>query len=250
MRKILLFVFVAVLCLPVMAQETDAMKVAEERPEAAIDPFDIWGEEGVMEKVLEDNKDVEEKTALNFLNVQKAYFYLGQRTDDKKEKISLYERSLEWGDKGLEKFADEEGLYYYKAAAYGKIGETKGVLKSLFLVDDIKENCQKTLEINPDHPGANLIMGKLYRKLPGWKGGDIEKSLEHLIKATELEPNYSGHWMALANSQYEAKQYSEAKETLEKIINADEGLFRDKTQLGKDKKEAAELMEKVLKKLK
>ncbi|MCK4642633.1 hypothetical protein KAU32_03240 [bacterium] len=244
MRRAILVLMVVIGLIAINGAETLPVAITED-PVEKVDPFDIWGDEGVLEAVIKENIDIEEKTLEQYLNVEKSYFYFGQRGTEKKSKLSYWEKTCEWADKGLAVFPESVDMMYYKAAAYGRIGETKGVLKSLFLVKPIRELCEKIFEIDPDHAGAHLIMGKMYRKLPGWKGGDIDKSLELLKRAVELEPDYSGHYLALANTKIEKKMYKEAAADLQKIIDDED--FRDKTQMGRDKASAKERLEKISK---
>ena len=176
----------------------------------------------------------------------KAYYYYGHITKKKKEKINIFNKGIAVADNALQQNGKNINALYYKAAIMGKYGETKGILKSLALVKPIKKICKDIIKIDPKYAGSYHILGVMYRKLPGFAGGDKEKSYEYLKKATELEPTFSLHFLELANTCLKMKgKKEEALKYYKIVLNGD--FPKDRIEEKKDKQEAKNKIEKITK---
>jgi len=111
--------------------------------------------------------------------------------------------------------------YYWLGVNYGVYGEAKGVLKSLSLVDDIKEAMNKVIDLDREYEdgGPDRVLGRVYFKLPGFAGGDKKKSLEHLLRSKEFGPNDPLTRYYLADTYLALKEVDKAREELEYALN-------------------------------
>jgi len=109
---------------------------------------------------------------------------------------------------------------YWLGVCYGVYGKAKGVMKSLALVDPIKEEMNFVLKVKHDYEdgGAYRVLGRLYFKLPGLTGGSNAKALENLKKSVELGPQRWINHLYLAEVYLAMDKKAEAKELLQKII--------------------------------
>jgi tetratricopeptide (TPR) repeat protein len=75
--------------------------------------------------------------------------------------------------------------HFWLGVLYGVYGEAKGIFKSLSLVPAIKQEMQTCLELDPavEGWGPDRVLGRLYYKLPWFKGGDKGKSITFLEKS-------------------------------------------------------------------
>jgi len=80
--------------------------------------------------------------------------------------------------------------HFWLGVLDGVYGETKGIFKSLSMVPEIKQEMAAASAINPsvEGGGPDRVLGRLYFKLPGFKGGDNKKSIEHLEKSLKDAP--------------------------------------------------------------
>ena len=80
--------------------------------------------------------------------------------------------------------------HFWLGVLDGVYGEAKGIFKSLSLVPEIKREMQTCLEIDPavEGWGPDRVLGRLYFKLPWFKGGDNAKSIAHLEKSLAGAP--------------------------------------------------------------
>ncbi len=107
--------------------------------------------------------------------------------------------------------------YFYKGLCLGRLGELKGIWNSLTTIKPFRENMEAAVKINPaiDSGGPHRALGRLYFKLPGVLGGDIKKSIDHLLKAVDYGPRYWENHYFLAESYYENHQYLLARSELQ-----------------------------------
>lgn len=156
-----------------------------------------------------------------YWRMARIHYYIGSHTDSNKDKKVIFSQGIYYAKKAIALAADKPDGYYWLGVNYGVYGEARGVLKSLFLVDDIKEAMNKVVELNRAYEdgGPDRVLGRVYFKLPGFAGGDMKKSLEHLLKSKEFGPNDSLTRCYLADTYIELKEYSKAKEELEFVLN-------------------------------
>lgn len=127
--------------------------------------------------------------------------------------------------------------------AYGRKGETQGVLKSLFLISPIKKEMSTVLALDPENDIARHILAVLYRKVPGWMGGSIEQSIDLLKEAIKINPNRTMHHLELAQSYLKHKQHQEAIEALKRMFEIKEPT--DKVSANIDERVADALLRRL-----
>ena len=111
--------------------------------------------------------------------------------------------------------------YFFKGLCLGRLGEMKGIWGSLKIITPVRENMEAAAKIDPaiDRGGPHRALGRMYFKLPGVLGGDIKKSIDHLLKAVDYGPQYWENHFFLAESYYENEQYLLARSELQKAMD-------------------------------
>lgn len=152
---------------------------------------------------------------------RKSYFCFlkGDEVKKKDEKIKYFKEGQELAKKGMRIDSLHPEVHYWYAVNRAKEGEIKGVLNSLFMVDELKEKANLVLKLNPKHAGAYVLLGSIYNALPSFAGGDRNKAIEYLKKAIEFDPSYNAAYMTLAEIYIDSKNYKDARELLKKFIN-------------------------------
>ena len=167
----------------------------------------------------------------------------GDQKGDSAEKIDLYKQAVEMAKKGVEANPQSVGSHFWLGVGWGKIGQTQGVLRSLFLVDPIRKEMETVLSLDPNNDGAHLVLGVMYRKLPGFYHGSMKRSLEELKKAVSEKPNSTLNRLELANTYLEQSNQADAKKELQSILAISEPV--DPVEARKDKEEARELLSSI-----
>jgi tetratricopeptide (TPR) repeat protein len=191
-----------------------------------------------LNKILEQNpKDVEAMTLLSRVWLT----YGDVAAKDKNEKLRAYENGRDIAKKAMELSPKNPDAHFWYTANMGRWGQTRGVLKSLFLVSQVKEQLNLILALDPNYVPALEVYGVLYYELPGFLGGNLEMSEKYIRQAIKLDPHLTVARVDLARVLIKRKKYEEARGGLNGVLEEKEPkLYAD--WYVKDKKDAAELM--------
>jgi tetratricopeptide (TPR) repeat protein len=156
-----------------------------------------------------------------FWKIARIMYYIGDHQEKKKDRKNTFAQAVYHCDKAVELGPDKPDGYYWRAVNNGKYGETRGVLKSLSLVKPIKRDLNKVIELDRSYEdgGPDRVMGRVYFKLPGFAGGDKDKSLEHLLKSKEYGPEDVVTRLYLAETLMDHKRIEDARAELEYILS-------------------------------
>ena len=167
----------------------------------------------------------------------------GDLKSESSEKIGFYKRAVEMAKKGVEANPLSVASHFWLGVGWGKIGQTQGVLRSLFLVDPIKKEMETVLSLDPNNDGAHLVLGVMYRKLPGFWGGSTKRSMEELKRAVSERPNSTLNRLELANTYLEERKKQEAMSELQSILAIFDPV--DPVEARKDKEEAQQMLSNI-----
>jgi hypothetical protein len=90
--------------------------------------------------------------------------------------------------------------HFWYATNAGRWGQTKGVVRSLFLLPEVQEGMEAALERDPRVPPAYALAGTVYYEVPGLFGGDLEKSEALFRRGLEVDPRFTGLPVGLART--------------------------------------------------
>lgn len=213
-------------------------------------------------KLAADAADKGEK-ALLIVKQSAATYYVGTKAKDDDDKEDIHKKGYEQAQKAIDLLKDntddfdqEETLaksYFYYGANLGKYGEAKGIIASLSRVPELKRNMQAISDLgfeDVEEYGAHRILGRLYFKLPGFAGGDDDKSERLLKEAVENTLSDDGtvsvhglNNLYLADTLKKNKKKTEACKILKNFMKQDaETLLETRIPETKDElKEAAKM---------
>lgn len=110
-------------------------------------------------------------------------------------------RSLALADQAI--VADERDAlaHFARFCALGEQARRSGAsLSSLFKVSALRDAVDRTLELAPDFPDALLGKGALLTSLPRLLGGDASEGERLVRRALEIDPEYVGARLFLAET--------------------------------------------------
>jgi hypothetical protein len=117
-------------------------------------------------------------------------WWLGEHGANRAERLALYQQGMDLAKRALAGRADTVEAHFWLGANLGSLGDTKGVMKSLSLVQPIRHEMQEVIRIN-DHyldGGAYRVLGVVDYKVPGLLGGSKKRAKEELDKALAMGP--------------------------------------------------------------
>lgn len=150
----------------------------------------------------------------------KALFFVGRGAADGKEKAGLFSEAIAQAKEAVRLRPGSVEGHFWLAASYGEYGQAKGVLRSLFLQDDIRRELDAAIRIDDQFDcGASYIaMGRIYYKVPRIFGGDLGRSRALLEKAREMCPRTTTTLLYLAETYWDLKERALAIRTLEELL--------------------------------
>ncbi len=116
-----------------------------------------------------------------------AYFYGAYTRSDApdSEKMAIFDGGITLAKQAVALSAKGVEGHFWLGVLYGVYGEAKGIFKSLSMVPLIKQEMQSCLDQDPavEGWGPDRVLGRMYFKLPFFKGGDNKKSIAYLEKS-------------------------------------------------------------------
>ena len=151
------------------------------------------------------------------------YYWTGEYADPE-DKLFYYNEGVQYGEQGVEIDEDCLEASFWLSVNYGSYGQEKGIMKSLSLINPIKELAERVIEIDEGYfyGGPWRVLGRLYNKAPGFpiSIGDNKKAAECLERALELGPKFYLNHVFLAELYISDREYDKARERLEWILDA------------------------------
>ena len=129
------------------------------------------------------------------------------------DKLAAYDRGREIGRRAVELAPKSHDAHLWYAINTARWGETKGVLRSLFLLPTIHEELTILLGLDPRSVRAHTLAGNVLLEVPGFAGGDRAKAEEHFKKALEVDPRFTNARVDLARVYI-----ADARRELQKVV--------------------------------
>ena len=197
---------------------------AEQLMEQADALYAKRAEPGMAEKAIEAYQQVlavDDTVADAYWKIARAMWWTGGHAASTEAAAEIYREGIEFAKLGVAANESSAGAHFWLAVMYGLFGEAKGIMQSLHLVDPMKQElaAARRLDERFDHGGVYRVLGRLYMKLPGFKGGDIEKAIEFGLKSIEIGPDHPMNHLYLGETYVQAGKKDEARTHLQRVID-------------------------------
>jgi tetratricopeptide (TPR) repeat protein len=150
---------------------------------------------------------------------QIAFLYGDVRAQGTETKLDAYEQGRQAARRAAEIAPRNARAHFWYATNAGRWGQTKGVLRSLFLLPEVKRGMETALELDPRFPPAYVLAGTVYYEVPGLFGGDLERS-ERLFRAgLEVDGRFTGLRVGLARTLIKRGRVPEARRELQAVLD-------------------------------
>ncbi len=151
-----------------------------------------------------------------------AYYYGTYPLEDApdKQKMAIFQGGIDLAKEAVALDAKGVEAHFWLGVLYAVYGEAKGIMKSLALVPDVKREMQACIDLDPavEGWGPDRVLGRMYFKLPWFKGGDNEKSIECLERSVKGAPTNALTRYYLAATYKSEGQKPKARELCESIL--------------------------------
>lgn len=141
----------------------------------------------------------------------------GEKKEKKAERLADYESARKDCEQAVALSSGTAEARFWHGVSMGRWGETKGIMKALFLVKPIKREMEATLALDPSHGGAHHVLGEILWQLPGFAGGDKKRALREFEEAVRLSPDYTANHIPLAEAYLHFKRKDDAVRVLQQV---------------------------------
>jgi tetratricopeptide (TPR) repeat protein len=134
------------------------------------------------------------------------------------EKLEAYEQGRQAARRAAELAPRNARAHFWYATNAGRWGQTKGVLRSLFLLPEVKRGMETALELDPRFPPAYVLAGTVYCEVPALVGGDLEKSERLFRQGLEVDGRLAALRVGLARTLIKRGRIPEARRELQAVL--------------------------------
>jgi hypothetical protein len=193
-----------------------------------------------LEQAVRDDPD-----AANFTALSRVSFLWGDvRAGSEDEKLAAYERGRETGRRAIELEPKNFLGHLWYAINTARWGQTKGVVRSLFLVPTVREEIRILLELAPNVAAVHALAGNVDLEVPAPLGGDIDRAEATFRRGLRLDPAFTGIRVGLAKVLIKTSRQAEARRELQAVLDEkDPSNLADWTM--KDVPEARRLLDSI-----
>jgi tetratricopeptide (TPR) repeat protein len=204
------------------------------------DPTRLDRARDLLEAALAAERRVDTLITLSYV-----YFLVGDiRARSAQDKLAAYDRGRELGQRAVELAPRDEDAHVWYAINTARWGQTKGVLRSLFLLPTVREEIETILNLNPRSVRGRALAGNVLMEVPSFAGGDKAQAEKQFRRGIEVDPHFTTLRVDLARLLIASGRYDEARRELTQVIDE-----RAPTNVAdwtvKDRPRAQELLESL-----
>jgi tetratricopeptide (TPR) repeat protein len=178
------------------------------------DPAALDRARDALEAALQRDRQVDTMVMLSYVH----FLYGDVRATTTEDKLAAYDRGREIGRRAVELAPKNHDAHLWYAINTGRWGQTKGIMRSLFLLPTVREEIDIILGLDPRSVRGNSLAGNVMLELPGLVGGDRAKAEEHFRKALATDPKFTVARVDLARVLIATGRYDEARRELQSVI--------------------------------
>ena len=179
------------------------------------DPTTIDRARDLLEAALARERQPDTLVTLSYV-----YFLVGEvRATTADDKLAAYDKGREIGKRAVELAPRDPEAHVWYGINTGRWGQTKGIMRSLFLLPTVREEVDATLALDPRNLRALALSGNVFFEVPRIAGGDREKAEQQFRKALEIDPHFTVARIDLARVLIAAGRHSDARRELQRVID-------------------------------
>jgi tetratricopeptide (TPR) repeat protein len=140
------------------------------------------------------------------------------RARSAEEKLDAYERGREAARRAVEREPKNALAHLWYATNTARWGQTKGVVRSLFLLPEVQREIDTVLALDPKLTAVYSLAGNVYYEVPGMLGGDLAKAEAMFRKGLEQDRHFTGMRIGLAKTLIKRGRVAEARRELDAVL--------------------------------
>lgn len=140
------------------------------------------------------------------------------RATSPEQKLDAYERGREAARRAVEREPKNALAHLWYAVNTGRWGQTKGVVRSLFLLPEVQREIDTVIALDPKLTPVYSLAGNVYYEVPGMLGGDLAKAEAMFRKGLEQDRHFTGMRVGLAKTLVKLGRIAEARRELDGVL--------------------------------
>jgi tetratricopeptide (TPR) repeat protein len=170
-------------------------------------------------KALSEVRDADNRNYQVEWNYAKYNYFLGKYSPKEDEAESALEQGRDAGKIASKVTPEKPDGHFWYAANLGELSKKSPITVGLRSVDDIKQEMNKVLEIQPDYQGASAYdaLGQV-ELMTRLKGGDAAKAVEYFEKGLQLAPDNTNLKLHLGEAYLAVKRDADARRQLDQLL--------------------------------
>lgn len=181
----------------------------------------------------------------NLLALAQVSFIWGDiRAATREQRLEAYRQGREAAHRAIALNPKSALAYFWFATNSGRLGQTQGIIRSLFGLPAVKEAIRTAMNLDPMLTATYVLAGYVSLEVPAIFGGDIDMAEELFRKGLEQDPRFTGIRVALAKVLIKKGRIAEARGELEAVLG-EEHPSNPADWTFKDSKEARELLQSM-----
>jgi tetratricopeptide (TPR) repeat protein len=149
---------------------------------------------------------------------QACYLWGDIRAATADQKLQAYDQGRRAGARAVALAPQNPVAHLWFAINTGRWGQTKGVVRSLFLLPTVKAEIDTVLRLDPTLPGVYALAGNVYYEVPPLLGGSLAKAEGMFRKGLQLDPRFTGLRVGLAKTLIKEGRRPEAEQELQEVL--------------------------------
>lgn len=250
------FLFLQLITTYVLAQNSDVQALIEKADQFTNTDFNYNEALNTLikaEKMDSTNSEILERISRNLVLIGNN---LPENTPEREEKQEqYYKNACTYADEAIKYAPGESVNYLRRAIANGKIALFKGVFSVADVVDQVRSDAEKAVQLNNGTKEtiatAHYVLARTHAKISekwkparsvlglGW--ADIDSALVHYDKAVKIRPGFMMYYIDYARALIREDEYEKAREMLKKVPDCKIQESDDKARI----KEAKDLLEEI-----
>ena len=141
------------------------------------------------------------------------------RATTPEQKLAAYAQGRDAARRAVELAPRAPLAHLFLGINTGRWGQTKGVVRSLFLLPEVRAAIRQALELDPRLPAAYALAGNVDYEVPGVFGGSLERAEGYFRKGLGVDPRFTALRIGLAKVLRKQGRAAEARQELRTVLD-------------------------------
>jgi tetratricopeptide (TPR) repeat protein len=179
------------------------------------DPAAIDRARDLLESALAKDRQVDTMIMLAYVQ----FLWGDVRAKSDEEKLGAYDHGRQLGERAVELAPKNPEAHVWYAINTARYGQTRGVMRSLFLLPTVQREIDTILSLDPKNVRGYSLAGNVYMTVPRLAGGDVARAEDYFKKGIAIDPHFTVLRVDLARLYIATGRYAEARQELTRVLD-------------------------------